>query len=786
MQHAHFPSFLRRTIAICSVTCFAAAPAVAASYCVNTSSELLSALNASAASLEDDSIAVESGAYTLNANVTIEIRGNLSLRGGYNPGCLSRSISPANTQIGSAPSGAFGMVLSLRDGDLLVEQFTFNRIDGLVVIDTNSGSAVTGLIKLSRNRFFVNGSGPLIRGRSKDVRVENNLITASVLRSLQVQTNLATAAISTDVIFNTVLEGQEGVRITSAAAAGTSRLMNNIIRDATGAELVVDGFGLFALNNHYGSTSFANGGSLAVNTQNSTADPLLDGSTFVPLANSPAINSGTNTIFGGIPSLDLVGGLRKIGSRPDRGAFESLISDITSLTVTSTANSGAGTLRQAILEANLTTTEETINFNISGGCPRIISLSTLLPTITSSLTIDGFTQPGSSANTGTNTDNSVHCVVLVGESTRTLQLSPAADEEITIRGLAFYRSTDTAIDANGSGKVNIEGNTFNTGVSLIEPNVPAYGIKISGSVNAIVGGLDISSRNVIGRASVAGIQSVGGGPNIARSVANNFIGASKSLSNVGNAVGVLVVDGYAAINDNTIGFSDAQGIRVEGANARVFVQRNSIGITPGNINPLPNGGNGIRLLDGSGHLISGNRIRNNGADGLVALTAVKRSNFLTNSFLNNAGLAIDLSPDGVNPIDTDTNATGANNGQNYPRLISFADVNNTEFTVSGNLSTANGTYLLQFFTSNDCGLGGFGNARSFQFERTLTISNGTSSTDGSADFSYTFDLDGRPNSNGTITAIATASDSNPSGGGSSELSNCITLVQDSLFADGFE
>src|SRR6266404_3525254 len=67
-------------------------------------------------------------------------------------------------------------------------------------------------------------------------------------------------------------------------------------------------------------------------------------------------------------------------------------------TVMNTNDMGGGSLRQAITDAN-GMGGGTINFNIPGGGVRTISPLTVLPTITQTVTIDGYTQPGSSPNT---------------------------------------------------------------------------------------------------------------------------------------------------------------------------------------------------------------------------------------------------------------------------------------------------------------------------------------------------------------------------------------------------
>src|SRR4051812_28403414 len=62
--------------------------------------------------------------------------------------------------------------------------------------------------------------------------------------------------------------------------------------------------------------------------------------------------------------------------------------------VTSTSDSGAGSLRQAILNANTTAGANTITFQISGGKPYTINLASALPVITNTVTIDATTQTG--------------------------------------------------------------------------------------------------------------------------------------------------------------------------------------------------------------------------------------------------------------------------------------------------------------------------------------------------------------------------------------------------------
>src|SRR3954447_15983623 len=104
--------------------------------------------------------------------------------------------------------------------------------------------------------------------------------------------------------------------------------------------------------------------------------------------------------------LHLLGGL----------AVVALISVNTALAdtypVTNTNDSGAGSLRQAIIDANGHSGPDNISFNIPGSGVRTIAPVTELPAITSPVTIDGYTQTGSTANTLANGDNAVLLIEL--------------------------------------------------------------------------------------------------------------------------------------------------------------------------------------------------------------------------------------------------------------------------------------------------------------------------------------------------------------------------------------
>ena len=103
--------------------------------------------------------------------------------------------------------------------------------------------------------------------------------------------------------------------------------------------------------------------------------------------------------------------------------------------------SGKCTLRAAIAEANQDTGNDRVEFNLAGTPPVTISIATQLPTISSrkgTLTIDGYTQPGSQVNTASAGSNAVPGVEVrgpgVGANTFGIYITSYGN---TVRGLAL-------------------------------------------------------------------------------------------------------------------------------------------------------------------------------------------------------------------------------------------------------------------------------------------------------------------------------------------------------------
>jgi len=205
-------------------------------------------------------------------------------------------------------------------------------------------------------------------------------------------------------------------------------------------------------------------------------------------------------------------------------------------TVTTTADAGAGSLRQAILDANANAGADDIVFNIPGGAPWSITVSSALPNLTGPTVIDGTTQPGFVSGTQST-------YVKVGTAFTGTIFSASGVTGITIKGLDlsyssprggagigftncfqtfildnYIRNRRTGIAINGGQDHTVQNNDLlasgeNTNepcvyLANITPGSIPGGIAMSGNKfggNAIMGfRFDNMNNLVIGDASVSG------------------------------------------------------------------------------------------------------------------------------------------------------------------------------------------------------------------------------------------------------------------------------------------
>jgi hypothetical protein len=174
-------------------------------------------------------------------------------------------------------------------------------------------------------------------------------------------------------------------------------------------------------------------------------------------------------------------------------------------TVTNVNDSGAGSLRQAILDANGNPGADTIAFNIPGSGVHTIAPLTPLDTITDAVTVDGYTQPGASANTnppemGTNAVLRIEIDGTHSGGNGALKTQGPSNSNVTIRGLVINRAPQGAIFIFGVGSnFAVEGcflGTDPTGMTSIDLS-NGFGILVDGGpTNVRIGGTTSAARNV--------------------------------------------------------------------------------------------------------------------------------------------------------------------------------------------------------------------------------------------------------------------------------------------------
>ncbi len=161
--------------------------------------------------------------------------------------------------------------------------------------------------------------------------------------------------------------------------------------------------------------------------------------------------------------------------------------------VNTTADNGAGSLRQAILDSNAATGgTSTIDFAILGHGARVISPLSPLPAITNPVLIDGSSQPGYSGTP---------LIELSGAQAGTGDGLTITGSGSTIRGLeiiGFVQGAGILISGTGATKNAIEANDIGTDPAGVQALPNDFGVQISsGASNNLVGGTTSAAGNLI-------------------------------------------------------------------------------------------------------------------------------------------------------------------------------------------------------------------------------------------------------------------------------------------------
>ena len=345
----------------------------------------------------------------------------------------------------------------------------------------------------------------------------------------------------------------------------------------------------------------------------------------------------------------------------------------------------AGSLRQAILTANSTPGQDTIDFNIPGPGPFIIQPPTALPTITDQVNLDGTSErtflglpaAGPPVIQLNGIDTSGDGLVL-GSRSASASVSGTSSAGSTISGLDIYnfkggsgihiQTNDDLITGNFLG-TDVNGTAAGPGNKrgvLIDTNASGntIGGTGAGAGNVISGntgdGIDISSDgnfvqgNLIGT-NAAGTAKLGNG-----------------ISGVGHGVGLGGISNTIA--NNVISGNVSEGIFITvGGN---MVLGNFIGTNAAGTAPLGNGLSGITVKQSAGNSIGGNVISGNGVNqispGIFVGPGADQNVIQTNRIGTDSSGAMPLpnSGDGVDITNGSNNNTIGGTGTGAGNVIS--------------------------------------------------------------------------------------------------------------------
>ncbi len=294
-------------------------------------------------------------------------------------------------------------------------------------------------------------------------------------------------------------------------------------------------------------------------------------------------------------------------------------------TVTNTNDSGAGSFRQAILNANANGGADTITFNISGTGFHWITISSALPTITGQVTIDATTDDSFISN------GSQPAIILDGNNLASdgLVLSSTADGSI-IRGFVIRDFAGDGIEIQaGSDSNTIAGNRIGriwaTGVAAGagEENTGS-GIRVEGANNTI-GGTSTADRNVISGNTDSGVRITGAAAS-GNIVAGNYIGLlADGTTTLGNNNGVSIaggassntIGGATTAHRNVISGNAIDGVEILQVSSGNMIQNNYIGTDVSGTLDRGNGDEGIDVDSNSLNLqIIGNLVSGNDSEGI--------------------------------------------------------------------------------------------------------------------------------------------------------------------------
>ncbi|MBZ0315387.1 MAG: right-handed parallel beta-helix repeat-containing protein [Anaerolineae bacterium] len=369
---------------------------------------------------------------------------------------------------------------------------------------------------------------------------------------------------------------------------------------------------------------------------------------------------------------------------------------------------------------------------------------------------------------------------------------------------------------DGSENNTVVGNFIGSDVTGTLPvGNGRIGLQIINSDNNIVGGTTIAHRNIISGNNETGLVIISyggdGGEAVGNVIRNNYIG----LNSVGiasipgsittwpsdpwnysdgirirNSPSNTITGNYIAGHFGTAIRLQTYGFLVISNNSipvdNMVVTNNFIGTNGSGTGSIPNGEFGIFLQGASNSLVQGNVVNNNNRGIVVdheyypigpVFVPSLNNRISQNSVANNTNLGIDIVERPVQSVPTfgitandGNDADGGNNDQqNFPVLTAANLVSGPSLTVSGNLTTIAGSYLVEFFSSPSCDASGNGEGATYLGSTSVVVA--------STGVAEPFTTIGLPSvALGSVITTTATSNNGGAGGETSEFSGCATVT----------
>jgi parallel beta-helix repeat protein len=672
-------------------------------YCVRDTAEFDRAWRAA----DDDDVIIRmaTGTYNMQGSCVDEASycevsdHNIEILGGYNNQCSTRVDDPSKTVLTNVNRRMrFGGQDEKLDADIRLSRLTI-RDAGEVYFDIEHSTSGNHAVFL--DRVWIDRVGQV----DSSFYLDQLVIENSVFSNVGI---VAFSNVDATVIHSTFV----GIPYSLFFWDSDVVLIGNVFSNA-GLWMVM---GSLSMLNNLVAGRELDDVDIQMESGTITGDPrFMDAvnGNFRLQASSPAINRAPSLLA---LASDHDGGPRVFGDAGDLGAFETEIgSTAKKLVVTNRNDSGIGSLRQALTDANALPDENTIEFAIGSSCgPHVIRLQSVLPEIREPVRILGYTQPGAQRNTDPHGDNAQRCIVLDGGGGLGTGLRVMTNNNVStvIDGLAFGGFNLVAVNLQGGNGHEVIGSQFGPAGRLgtLRPNfvgIQAGNFGYGEGFEVRIGGSDVARRNVVSGNDGDGI--VVGRGSLGVRVRNNLVGVGNGDENRPNSRGIVVQGRGARIRGNVVGFNRQDGVVVRSTDAQdVLVHENRIGESALCLFGCPASGNlrsGVRVEAGAAdNEIMDNIIRNNARDGIV-VTGAHRNALRRNVLTDNQQQPIDLGDDGtsaqVNNVSGSLPANSGNEAINRPILASVTG-NNGQVMVAGSLASSPGEYSIEFHKGSTC------------------------------------------------------------------------------------